>query len=278
MIFFFAGAPKNGSHLQLFVVRESLDQLGLPYRSVGNEIFHARDLKRAGGFLRKIDADSSTLYLCKGHFGLPRERELLLSFENIRIFLIWRDFRDALVSHYYYRVRKYKKAYADFSNYYWTEGRTFLLEQIHYRLTWSAAQHDHRVVSSSFSMFVKKFPPAALRLLSAADIRGVDIQRLQQQLSLSWMRKVYNDPRGIFFRKGSVGEYRRVITSDRVLSDINRLTTMNAIVLPSQFLYEWWRRKFTILIRGLKEAVFRSVVWVILFPSCERIILFLYGD
>ena len=101
MIYFFTGAPKHGSHFQMFIVQEAMEMAGIPFTQVGNKTFHERNLWKSKMLLDTMDKMKNVNWICKGHFGTKRERDLLLSYDNIKIFLIWRDIRDVLVSQYY---------------------------------------------------------------------------------------------------------------------------------------------------------------------------------
>jgi len=183
MILFFCGAPKNASHFQMFIVQEALSQKGTAFSNPGNDIFHNHELEAGKKLLEHLDGLSEEMFLCKGHWGSQVERDILLSYENIRIFLIWRDVRDALVSQYFYDINKFGKSYRDFSRFYWWTGRLFLLQQISYRHVWTVTQ-DPRIQNSSFVELKQNFVEAASKLLAFANIQRVDLEDLDRRLAL----------------------------------------------------------------------------------------------
>lgn len=132
-------------------------QKGVNFEQTGNKIFHANDYQRAKKLLNKLDENPNKTFICKGHWGKTFERDLLLSYKNIKIFLIWRNVKDVLVSHYFYKINKYGKKYDSFSEYYWTEGRRFLIDQMKYRNVWKKAAETSEVIESSFKNLKKKF-------------------------------------------------------------------------------------------------------------------------
>lgn len=125
---FFAGAHKNGSHFQYYVVEEALRQQSIPYRAIGSEIFHQRELGQAWEVLA-ANRDTDEYVLCKGHWYRKREQALLFAMTDISIFLIWRNLRDVLISSYYYKINKFGAAYRDLSEFYFADGgRKLLIE------------------------------------------------------------------------------------------------------------------------------------------------------
>ncbi|MGK7346169.1 MAG: sulfotransferase domain-containing protein [Candidatus Nitrospinota bacterium M3_3B_026] len=207
----------------MWIVQKSLDQLGEAYEYLGSGPFHEAGFENGIKLLREIDADTGERYICKGHWGEAGERDALLSVENIKIFLIWREIRDALVSQYYFNMRHHKRPYRDFDEFYWRHGRPYLLKnQVEYRRVWGEAD-DPRIVHTSYTRLKTDFDGEASRLLAAAGIRGVDMEDLKRRLSLDRLRKEINDAEGVMIRKGALGEHREVIRSEEILRDINEV-------------------------------------------------------
>lgn len=222
MIFFFCGAPKNGSHFQWHIVEEALWQVGRDYTSVAENETHRRDLGALRPILR-YHADSPRLLFMKGHFGFSaRERDLLLDYPSIKIFHIWRDIRDTLVSTYFYAMNRGDASYRDFTEFFLRHGKNTLQEQLRYRSLWDLAAPQ--VVHSHFSDLVQDFETTVKPLLDFAGVEGVDTQRLHDSLKLERLRKKYKDD-GSFYRKGRVGEYSEVITDQGVLGYIEQRIT-----------------------------------------------------
>jgi hypothetical protein len=103
VIFFFCGAPKHGSHYQLLIITESLAQLGIDYVPIGVKVFDHNESRAARELLDSLHRERDRLSVCKGHF---LDRDLLLSYDDIKIFHIWRDLGDVLVSRYHYLQRR----------------------------------------------------------------------------------------------------------------------------------------------------------------------------
>lgn len=207
----------------MWIVQKSLDQLGESYEYLGSGPFHEAGFENGIELLRKIDGSSGERYICKGHWGEARERDALLSLEDVKVFLIWRDVRDALVSQYYFNMRHHKRPYRDFDEFYWRHGRSYLLKnQVEYRLTWGAAD-DPRIVHTSYTRLKTDFDDEASKLLGFVGMRGVDMEDLKRRMSPDRLRKEINDPEGIMIRKGALGEHREIIKSYDILRDIGEI-------------------------------------------------------
>jgi hypothetical protein len=230
MIFFFCGAAKNGSHFQMLIVKESMEQQGIKYEQVGDVIFHTHDLKAGRRLLDDLDKRTNEIFVCKGHWGAKTERDILLSYENIRIFHIWREIRDVLVSQYYHDMRESRKSYKDFSDFYRRIGRSFLFWQVAYRRTWMPVSGDSRVYSSRFTELKQNFREAASELLAFAGIEGVDLDNLEKRVALDRLREKYDELGGsAFFRRGIVGEHREVINSTIIHEDIAHIENLGDV-------------------------------------------------
>jgi hypothetical protein len=250
MVFFFCGAPKHGSHFQMFILTESLVQKGMPYEQVGNEIFHRRKLRRAKRLLDQLMGRNENVYVCKGHFGSRRERDFLLSYDRIKIFLIWRDLRDVLVSQYFYDMNKGGKTFKDFQDFYWKRGRWFLCYHVKFRRNWEGASKDPRVFTSAFPELKRDFSQSAVELLRFSGIEGVDTAALQHQLSMERLRVKHNDPKKVFFRRGDIGEHRDIIGDQRIYEDIVRITNLDVTPL-NIFYYRTMFPIFNAKLRGM---------------------------
>lgn len=227
MILFFAGAHKNGSHFQFYVIEEALRQLSLPYRAIGSDVFHQHDLAGAREIFAEY-CDTSEFILCKGHWYKKREQDVIFSENNILVFLIWRHLHDVLISSYFYNINKFNVDYAGFSSFYFSGGgRDILIEQCLYRLAWAGK----RAYETSYERLVDDFPGEAARLLAHVGLEGVDLDALQAETSLDRLRTTRGDEKGIFFRDGRTGQYRDFEIAPEVENDIEKLSTMSRISL-----------------------------------------------
>jgi hypothetical protein len=235
VIFFFNGAAKHASFFQMFIVKKALDQVGRPYSRLKNTYFHRHHRKSAGRQLKELSAERSGLFLIKGHWGEPHERDLLLSHDEIRIFLIWRDFRDVLVSQFFFEQNKFGRRFADFDDYYWRYlgGRYELLRQLKYKRYWELSSHLRTVYVAHFHELKENFVRAAGAMLRFAGIDGVDLVRLEQDVTVERLREETGDKAGAHFRKGAIGDHKSIITSAHTIDDIDALVRANREGIPS---------------------------------------------
>jgi hypothetical protein len=175
--------------------------------------------------LKELSSAPDGLFLTKGHWGEPKERDLLLSCDNVKVFLIWRDFRDVLVSQFVFEQNKFGRRFADFDDYYWKYlgGRYHLLNQLEYKRCWESAPNRGNVFAASFNELKTDFAAAAGEMLRFAGIDGVDLARLEQDVTVEKLREETGDKSGAHFRKGAIGDYKSVITSAYTIDDIDAL-------------------------------------------------------
>ncbi len=239
MILFFCGAQRSGSHWQRQTVVEALKQKGIPFTDIGvgdeEPVFHRHELKKAKDLLRSLDKPGENFFICKGHWGGVREKKILLSLSNVRIFFIWRDPRDAIISHYYYGINNHQRQCRDFDDFYWNQGGRFQLIRLSlYFHNWGNIR-DERVVHTDFSGLKENFEDSAAKMTGSIGLSGVDYAALKEAVSIKASRKKHNDPKGIFYRRGTVGEHKEVING-KTLADVNRIAVFKAG--PERLLYE----------------------------------------
>ncbi|MEM8947734.1 MAG: sulfotransferase domain-containing protein [Pseudomonadota bacterium] len=243
MICFFAGAHKNGSHFQFYVLEEALRQRSIPYRVVGADVFHEHDLSGARKLLSELRG-ADDMILCKGHWYRNRERRLLLDQEDLKVFLIWRDLKDVLISSYHYKINKFGADYADFSDFYFADGgRDLLIQQRLYRMAWSGAPAHE----TSYEALVDDFSNEAARLLAYAGIDDVDLESLKAETKLGRLRETRGDENGVFFRKGTTGQHRGFELASDVEADIETLLLLDHMALQRE-------RWAAFAKRGLRKA------------------------
>ena len=179
LIYFFAGAHKNGSHFQFYVLEEALRQRSSAYRVEGADIFHERDLSRARKLFWELRG-TDDLILCKGHWHRRQEQKLLLGEKNLKIFLIWRDLKDVLISSYHYKINKFRANYKDFSEFYFNDGGRDLL--IHQRLYRMSLVGEVLSMRRAMKRWSRTFQREAALLLSYAGVGDVDLATLEAEI------------------------------------------------------------------------------------------------
>ncbi|MGI9449588.1 MAG: sulfotransferase domain-containing protein [Geminicoccaceae bacterium] len=244
MIHFFAGAHKNGSHFQFYALEEALKQRALPYRTLGLEALHAHDLNRSRALISELRGADETILL-KGHWYRRREQTLLLGEETIKVYLIWRDLKDVLISSYHYQINKFGADDRGFRVFYFEDGgRELLIEQSLYRLAWSGkGAHE-----TSYEALVDDFPSEAKRLLDYAGVDGVDLDALQRETSIGRLRETRDDKKGVFFRKGTTGQFRDFHFEPDIVVDMAKLTKLGRSALLRE-------QRFQKAKRGIKKLV-----------------------
>lgn len=159
-------------------------------------------------------------YLAKGHFYKKAQIKLLTkNIEDVKIFMIERDIRDAIVSHYnhFINVRRFKPS---FKTYYWLIGRYKAIQLIKYNKNWAPFQHN--VFHSTFES-LKKDTLGELKRF--ADFLGVSIdeRQIKEIIDANSIQKIReNSDRKWFFRKGEVGDYRNYLTPS-IEKDMERI-------------------------------------------------------
>ncbi len=201
-----------------------------------------KDLVGGIKLLDQLAQDPNGVFVCKGHWGSPAERDVLLSYEDIRIYLIWRDVRDVLVSQYH-SILNDGKTFDDFSDYYRQNGRTHLFQQVAFRNAWRSFEGDPRVHTTDYAGLVEGFPAEASAMMSFSRIEGVDLDDLAQRVSMDRLRVKHNDPEGNFFRRGIVGEYHELAASPAISKDIEQIEGSGTIQLATRLTAHKTRRK-----------------------------------
>lgn len=221
MIHFFAGAPKHGSHFQLYIITEAMKQREISYEPIGVKIFDHNDSPAAKLLLDELAQKKNDNFVCKGHFI---DKKLLMSYQDIRIYLIWRRIGDVLVSRFHYLQRRYGRNFENFADYYQRDGRRHVFYQRVYNLLWKP-EKDERVFHVDYFRLRKNFQEAVKPMLAFAGLSGIETERLEDTVSIERSRKKHNDPKGILIRKGEVGEYRSVIPSE-IQEDMKMIMSM----------------------------------------------------
>lgn len=233
MIYFFCGAHKNASHFQRYVVEEALKQRGLPYKVRGSEIFAGHDHVGAKALLSKLNAEPRETFICKGHWGSKGERDMLLSYPTLKVFLIWRHLLDVMISAYHFENNAFNAGYASFEEFYDRQGRTVFIQQLLYRRTWEPCVGLPNVHETHFEALKTNFAAEAGKMIAFAGIEGVSLPELEATLTIERLRETRNDAEGKFFRKGEPGEHKTFPFAPRILEDMERLKGMGSLRLAA---------------------------------------------
>lgn len=223
MIHFFSGAPKNGSHFQLYVFLKALEQQNIEHNCIDVKPFSCRSYSICSKVLNDFGKEDGFFWI-KSHFGPnTKDIETLVCANNIRMYVIWRDIRDVLVSSYFFQLRFRGIGHKDFVDYYRKNGVKKIVKQCVFKKNWTF--NDDRVCHSDYNALVNNFEPNANNILKHAGIQNVDLADLKDRMSIDRCRIEHEDPEGKFFRKGIVGDYKNVIPADflsKVESDIKK--------------------------------------------------------
>jgi hypothetical protein len=217
---FFPGAQRVGTHFQLNTMMDALRQKNISFvHRPGNEL-EAPNLEKFARNLALLAETPASYVLVNSHWRTPKERDFLLSYSNALCFLIWRDFRDALVSYYHFLSKRRQRAFHSFEHYYWTEGWVFLWLQSIHRQTWYEIGEHPRVFHADFARLSTNFAEEADRMLAFAGITGVNLSVLEEGVSIEKRRVSDGDEAGDFYRKGKTGEYWDVVRNMEILRHV----------------------------------------------------------
>ena len=139
--------------------------------------------------------------MVKAHPAFPAQVKAVLKARNSRIFLIWRDQRDALVSDLHFSQRRAGHVYRDFDDYFRRRGRKVLIRNCLQKLVWSRVR-DERVKAWDYLTILQDFEATAGKILNFAYLKDVGLCALKQSVSIESLRKLRHDPKGTFFRVG----------------------------------------------------------------------------
>ena len=159
-------------------------------------------------------------YISKAHIMSEKTRDLLLSYDEVRVFNITRNLGDALVSHFYHLIYQGKldEAYAKdkldegFRKYYWRLGRYKAQQILTYHTVWSV--DSPAVYVSSFERLKTNFADEvrAIGEFLGYDLSESDIQRIKEETSLNRMQAKHGEDQKEehkrFRRKGKMGEWK----------------------------------------------------------------------
>jgi sulfotransferase family protein len=224
VLLLFAGGHRMGSTYQYLIVRNALRQLSIPFQAPDQaalSIFHLQKVRQS---LTAADEHPETYFLGKGHPAFAEQAEAVMTAKNSRIFLVWRDQQDALVSDFHFAQRRAGHVYANFNDYFVRRGRKILLRNCLQNVVWKHIEDD-RVRAWDYLRLVHDFENAATEMLDFAGLKGVDLAALKESVSIKELRKSRNDPKGTFFRKGGKQDIGLLEPSPSTMQAIEEITS-----------------------------------------------------
>lgn len=231
-----------GSTFQCMIGMNALRQVGIPIHLTDNPALNVFHLEKIRKSFAAADADPQKYYIAKAHPAFPQQVEAVMTAENIRVFLVWRDQEDALVSDFHFSQRRGGHHYKNFDDYFRRRGRKILLRNCLQQKVWSSIK-DERVRAWEYLDLVDNFEQAAGELIEFAGLRNVDIAELKKSVSIEELRRTQGDPEGTFFRQGGKQDIGRLTPNQETLATIEEIISEDRIErLGQAFEYEDWRR------------------------------------
>ena len=196
-------------------------------------------------------------YLTKSHFFKKKTLRKKYS-DNVKILFIERDMRDAIVSHYFHIINKYRYK-LNFSFYYFFIGRykAFEISLFNYRCKKFRGEENFFYFSDLISDFEITVREIALSL-GITEISDQELKQIKEQTTLDKLREelkkgninyypTNRDDNWRLFREGKVGSWRKYF-KDRHVKDITRIEQCKFSIL-SKVVY--------ILTFTLRRIIFR---------------------
>ena len=196
-------------------------------------------------------------YLTKSHFFKKKTLRKKYS-ANVKILFIERDMRDAIVSHYFHIINKYRYK-LNFSFYYFFIGRykAFEISLFNYRCKKFRGEENFFYFSDLISDFEITVREIALSL-GITEISDQELKQIKEQTTLDKLREelkkgninyypTNRDDNWRLFREGKVGSWRKYFKA-RHVKDITRI---------EQFKFSILSKVVYILTFTLRRIIFR---------------------
>lgn len=203
------GAFKSGSTWQRNLIKGLMDFQQLPKKFQSKQQDSFVNEGQLSDIVKSSEIKAQN-YLAKGHIYKNNQIKLLTSnIDDVKVFMIKRDVRDAIVSHYnhFINVRPFKPS---FKTYYWLIGRYKAIQLAKYNRNWAPFQDN--VFHSTFESLKKDTLGELSRF---ADFLGVTIneKQIKDIIEANSIQKVRErSDRKWFFRKGELGDYKNYLT------------------------------------------------------------------
>jgi hypothetical protein len=213
------GAFKSGSTWQRNLIKDLADFQPLPEGFKDNRITSFINRENLAHIVTSSEIKTNH-FIAKAHIFKESEIDLLLQNESdVKIFMIQRDLRDAIVSHFnhFINVRKFKPS---FKLYYWLIGRYKAMQVIKYNKRW---QGNHSNVFHSTFEALKADTAGELKKYANFLNLPVSQDKIDTIIEANSIKKVREkSDRKWFFRKGQIGDYKNYMTP-AILKDIQKL-------------------------------------------------------
>ena len=227
------GAFKSGSTWQRNLIRELMDFSSLPEEYAGGD--QRKSFLHYKTFPEFVNSDLITRehYLAKAHIYKKEQVKILTDRpEYVKVFLIRRDLRDAIVSHYNHFIN-FRRIKPSFKTYYWTIGRVKAIEILQYNENWNGDFTN--VHHSTFEDLRTNTAEEIKNFAKFLNVKVTDekVEEIMQKNSLSRMRERSNH-RKWFFRKGQIGDYKNYM-SPAIERDLENLSNRRGLVEDASF-------------------------------------------
>lgn len=180
---------------------------------------------------RKIEAaiaDETLLeknILSKSHLFHPSDVSKLIRSQHCKIFIIKRDVKDTIVSHYYH-VKKQKLFNISFLQYYWWIGRYKAIQIAIYNSVWEKNSSKNVLISSYLNLKTnfKKEVKQYSQFLNLS-VSEQEVQDIEEATHITNYKKATN-PNSWFFRKGKIGDWKAHF-DERAIEDIEKIEKLD---------------------------------------------------
>lgn len=231
------GAPKSGSTwvYNLLAKTDKCSRIPEQYQEKKwqNSSVSETTIKEAHEYF----VDSPELYLSKQHWA--DHADLVFSNDNVKIFNIIRDLRDATVSFYYHRKREIEN-YVDIDEYLENEGKIFIEKYINYQKYWAEKSQNKsgQYYITSYEYMLEHSFEAGIDVMEFANI-PLTISEREKVVEENLFKNNKNKGPGEFYRKGKalafsddlneqqvdaileIAETNEYITAKRMISEFN---------------------------------------------------------
>jgi len=162
-------------------------------------------------------------FLVKNHFNNKKDRDLILSYPDIKVVCIVRDIRDVVVSAYYHLLRKEKltsEELISFKAYYWKRGRLIALNVLKYNNYWSI--NSENIYIAKYENLLEN-PSNEIKIISRflldRELSETKTQSIITETNFVSMKQKRSDG---FLRKGISGDHKNYFDS-KMLEDIEKI-------------------------------------------------------
>jgi len=213
------GTFKSGSSWQFRILRNLVKFSEIPAKYHRKKMKKVLKISKIKEFLNS-DLIKQNTYVAKAHIYKKKNIELLRNHPEVKIFLIKRDLKDAIVSHYHH-FNNIRRVNLSFKIYYWFIGRFKAMQMIKYNKNWEIDAKNvfyskFEDLKNNFDSEIKKYG-----LFVGKKLTNKEIQNIREKTSIKNIRK--KTKKKWFFRKGEIGDYINYFNKS-MLNDINKIS------------------------------------------------------